>query len=123
MDIVGYATIKKDATTGRGSNNIESFLFQDCRVFEFAKDGAVLVVNPAGDELAMFEKQDVFRKFECEVVGDVICPPNLNEWDKMAYTNKVLTRKGGYNMLLKQMVIAGSLAFGKLNDNFLFAKQ
>ena len=122
MDIVGYCTIDRNATTGV-AKNINSFLGKDLRVMEFAADGGVLVLNPEATELAMFDKKDVYRKFECTICGDVICPPRLDMMGQMAYTYKVTTRKGGYNPLLKGMVIQASLMKGKFNDSFLFQKQ
>lgn len=122
MEVVGYCTINRNATTGRGED-LHTFIGKDCRVLEFAKDGGVLVLNQQATSVAMFDKQDVYRKFECGTDGHVICPPNLNIFEKMAYFTKVTTRKGGYNNLLKNMVIQASLMKGKLNDDFLFQKE
>jgi hypothetical protein len=122
MEVTGYCTISKNATTGRGEN-LQSFIGKDCRVFEFSTDGGVLVVNSEATGVAMFDKEDVVRKFECRVVGDVLCPPQLNVVEQMVYVAKVTMRKGGYNNLLKNMVIQASLAKGKLSDDFLFQKE
>lgn len=43
--------------------------------------------------------------------------------EQMMYVHKVTTRKGGYNNLLKNMVIQVSLMNGKLTDDFLFQKE
>lgn len=119
-EVVGYATIKKDATTGV-SIDLPSFLGQDVRVLEFSKhDGSVLVVNREATALGTFEKEDVYRSFECSVIGDVICPPGLNFIEQIAYQVKVHSRKGGYVPLLKGMVIQASLMKGRLYDDFLF---
>lgn len=123
METVGYCTIKKDATTCKGTNNPERFIGKDCRVIEFAPDGGVLVLDSEATGLAMFDKQDVYRKFECSVSGDVICPPNMGMLEQMVYATKVMTRKGGYNQLLKGMVIQASLMKGKFTDDFLFQKE
>lgn len=122
MEIQGYATINKNATTGVGPE-IDSFLGQDVRVVEFASDGGVLCVNREATAMAMFEKQDVYRSFKCTSVNNVICPPNLNLLEQMMYIGKVITRKGGYNLRLKQMVIQASLMKGEFYDYFLWAKQ
>lgn len=122
MEVMGYCTINKNATTGMGIY-LETFIGKDCRVMEFANDGGVLVVNSQASAMATFEKQDVYRKFECSVWGDVICPPKLNFVERMMYMAKVTTRKGGYNLLLKNMVIQASLMKGKFNDDFLFQKE
>lgn len=122
MEVVGYCTIKKDATTGVGLE-LESFIGKDCRVIEFARDGGVMVMNSQATSIATFDKQDIYRKFECSVSGDIICPPNLNILQQIEYSAKVTFRKGGYNLLLKNMVIQMSLAKGKFTDNFLFQKE
>ena len=123
MDIQGFCTIKKNATTGTGTENPEWFLGEDCAVMEFGHDGCVLVLDKEGRGMAMFDKEDVARKFECNIMMDVIVPPKLNLIEQMAYATKVITRKGGYNNLLKNMVIQASLFKGKLNDDFLFQKE
>jgi hypothetical protein len=122
MELAGYCTISKNATTGRGSN-LESFIGKDCRVMEFAADGGVLVINSEATSLASFDKVDVYRKFECKACGDVLCSPELDLVGQMIYATKVTTRKGGYNLLLKNMIIQASLMKGKLYDDFLFQKE
>ena len=122
MDVVGYATIKKDAV-GQSPLPMSEFQGQDVRVFEFASDGGALVINAKATGIAMFDKEHIYRKFECGVSGDVLTPPGMNVVDQMMYMSKVLSRKGGYNNLLKNMVIQASLMKGKFNDQFLFAVQ
>lgn len=122
METVGYATIRKEATTGVGPE-INSFLGQDVRVMEFAEDGGVLVINREATAMAMFEKQDVYRSFKCTVQGDYICPPGLDFLQQMEYSARCTLRKGGYNPTLKAMVIQASLMKGKFTDSFLWAKQ
>ncbi len=71
----------------------------------------------------MFEKSDISTYFRCQVVGDIVCPPDLNHIEQMIYSAKVMNRKGGYGPLLKRMVIAASLMKGKFDDSILFAGQ
>lgn len=123
MDVVGYAEIKKDATTGRSPIPIENFIGKPCRVMEFTPEGDVLIVNSEATGLATFDACDVYRKFECKVLGDVLTPPDMNMVEQTIYVAKVQTRKGGYNNLLKQMVIQASLLKGKFTDSVLFAVQ
>lgn len=122
-DIMGFAHIKKDATTCKGAKNPSEFLGQICAVIEFGVDDCVLVLNPQGNALAMFDKEDVFRSFKCIVSGNIICPPNQNSLDTILYVGKCIERKGGYNNLLKNMVIHASLVKGKFNDSFLWQLQ
>lgn len=124
MELQGFCTIKKDAKSGSGTENLEWFLGKDCAVMEFSEhDGSVLVMDWDGRGLAMFDKEDVQRKFECRMSGDVIYPPKLNLTEQMTYFSKVINRKGGYNKLLKNMVIQASLLKGEFYDDFLFQKQ
>jgi hypothetical protein len=123
MDIVGFAHIKKDATTCSGAENPEEFIGKTCAVMEFGFDDCVLVLNLEGTALATFDKQDVQRSFKCGYSGSVITPPNLDLIHQMMYVTKAQTRKGGYNSLLCNMVIEASLMKGEFNDSFLWAKQ
>lgn len=122
MEVTGYCTISRTATTGRG-DKLETFIGKDCRVMEFASDGGVLVVNSEATALASFDKKDVYRKFECKVNGDVICPSDSDLVAQIVYVGKVHMRKGGYNKLLRNMVIQASLMKGKFTDDFLFQKE
>lgn len=124
MDIVvGFVYIKKNATTCRGAKNPEEFMGQTCAVMEFAKDGGVMCFNPQKTALAMFEIEDIIKKFECSIVCDVICPPNQDLMQNMAYVTKCMMRKGGYNKLLAMMVVEASLMKGKFTDSFLWQLQ
>lgn len=127
MEIQGYCRIKKTATTGRGAKDYAPFLGETLRVMEFASDGGVMVgvmvVNAEGTALASFDKVDVERWFSCKAVGDVLVPPDLGFADQLLYYHKVTGRKGGYNRILKQMVIEASLHKGRLNDNLLFSLE
>lgn len=123
MDIVGFAVIKKDATTCKGANNPNEFMGEICSVIEFGHDGDVLVLNPKGTALAMFEKCDVTTSFKCGYSSGVVTPPDLEVFHQMAYVVKATTRKGGYNKLVRNMVIAASLHKGEFNDNLLWSKQ
>lgn len=122
FDIVGFCSINPKATTCKAENP-EEFIGQICAVFEFAADGGVLVLNPQGTALAMFDKKDVWKSFKCNIFNGVVVPHNLNPIEKAAYAMQRITRKGGYNHIVRQMVIVASLHKGVLNDNFLFQKQ
>ena len=122
MEVVGYATIKKDAVVP-STLPMSEFQGQDVRVMEFDREGGALVVNAKATGIAHFDKEHIYRKFECGVQGDVLTPPGLNLVEQMMYVGKVMTRKGGYNGILRQMVVQASLMKGKFNDQFLFAVQ
>lgn len=129
FDIEGYCIIKTDATTGKGTKP-ESFLGKTVRVVEFGKhDGCVLVVNNEATAMCMFDKEDIARSFntihsfKCGQVGDVVTPPGLNPIEQMMYASKAMARKGGYNHIVRQMVIASSLHRGEFCDSILWAKQ
>lgn len=120
MELQGFCTIKKGALTCAGTDHPEWFVGKDCVVMEFDSDGGVLVIDFNGRGMASFDKEDVYRKFECQMMADVICPPKLNTIDKLLYCSKVHARKGGYNHILKDMVIQASLFKGEFHDDFLF---
>jgi len=121
-NIVGYCTIKNNATTGVGLN-LETFIGKNCRVIEFSQDGGVLILNNEATALAMFDKDDVIRKFECNQFGDILTPPKLDFIEQSLYASTRMNRKGGYNYIVRNMVIEYSLMKGKLTDDFLFQKE
>jgi hypothetical protein len=124
MDIVGFVDIKSTATTCKGAINPNEFIGKTCAVMEFGYNDSVLVLNPKGTALAMFDKEDIGRKFKCSgLVSGVVCPPNMNEFEKLIYVSKALGRKGGYNNLVMNMVIQASLMKGEFTDNFLWQSQ
>lgn len=122
-DIVGYCLIKKDAKSFISIAKLETFTKQACRVMEFGVDGCAMIINPEASAIATVDKEDIIAKFECSVHADFICPPNLDFTEQMMYTTKLMTRKGGYAPILRDMVIAASLHSGKFNDNFLWQNQ
>ena len=123
MEVVGYAVIKKGATTGTSHLPLEKFTSERVRVMEFAEDGGVLVLNSEGTGLAMFDKCDVHTSFKCTVEGDIVCPPDYNIMKRFEYMTLATSRKGGYNWQLKEMVIQASLMKGKFHDRFLWQQQ
>jgi hypothetical protein len=120
MEVVGYVTIKKDATTGTSAVPMERFLGKDCRVFEFASDGGVFVIDAQATGIAMFDACDIYRSFKCNEYNGVLCPPGGTPLANMAYSMKAISRKGGYPPTVKFMVIEASLQKGEFNDNFLW---
>ncbi len=122
-DIVGFVHINKNATTCKGAKNPNEFIGQTCAVMEFGDDGCVLVLNPQGTALAMFDKEDCYRSFKCGYSNGVVTPPHLANLDQMMYVLKSQQRKGGYNWLVRNMVIESSLMKGEFHDNFLWQMQ
>lgn len=122
-DIVGFVEISKDSKSCKGALNPNEFIGQTCAVMEFGADDCVLVLNPQSTALAMFDKEDVKRKFRCSYFNGVICPPNKDVFTQMAYIHKCQTRKGGYDGIVRNMVIEASLMKGEFCDGFLWAKQ
>jgi len=124
MNIVGFVNIKDNATTCKGARNPNEFIGKTCAVMEFGVDDCVLVLNPKGTALAMFDKEDIYTKFKCSgLVNGIVCPPNLNEFEKLMYVGKASSRKGGYNNLVMNMVIQASLMKGEFTDTFLWQRQ
>ncbi len=121
--LVGFVTISRNATTCKGALNPNEFIGKNCPVMEFGVDDCVLVLNPQGTALATFDKEDVARSFKCGYSGGVITPPNLDMLGEMSYVVQAQQRKGGYCVLVRDMVIEASLMKGEFSDSFLWAMQ
>lgn len=122
MKIVGYAEIKSNAVKITAASPYK-FKGKVVRVYEFASDGGILVVDNSATELAMIEKEEIARSFKCNQEGNTLMPIGLDVTQKAGYQIKVQIRQGGYNDLLMKMVIAASLAKGQFDDNILFQNQ
>ena len=121
--IVGFARIKKEAPSCTGEKNPSEFTGQNCAVMEFGIDDCVLVLNPKSTALAMIDKEDVVASFKCGYINGVVTPPNLNIIEQMDYVIKAQMRKGGYNHIIREMVIAASLHKKQFNDRFIWELQ
>ncbi len=123
MDVVGYALIKSDATSITSPIGIEHWINCPVRVLEFSFDGSILALNSKADSLAMIDVKDIKSSFECKVVNNLyIVAPNLSFIEESLYVGNCLQRKGGYNTIVRDMVVAASLHSGKFNDSFLWQK-
>lgn len=126
MNIQGYCIIKSGAEFDfltMPDQDPKEFWGKPIRIMDFGVDGSVMVVNNNGNMLATFKKEDIAAMFKCEMQGNVVCPPGLNEIDKLLYVGKCLGRKGGYNDIIRYMVICASLHKNEFNDSVLWAKQ
>lgn len=121
MEVVGYAQIVSNPTTGVSVIPIKEFDTLFVRVIEFASDDSgILVVNNKATAIAIFDKCDVKASFKCTRLGEVICPPDLDLSQQMIYSAACMSREGGYNYILRNMVIMASLHKGEFNDNVLW---
>ena len=123
FETVGYVVISAKAEIVSAAPD-KDFQGQTLRVMEFATDGGAMVVNNDGNALAVIEPADIKASFKCAVVNNlVICDPNLNLVEQMVYYAKATSRKGGYNHMVKAMVIAASLHRKEFCDSVLWQKQ
>ena len=124
MDICGYVTITDDAIgIGIEPKYLSTFRGKDLRVLEFDCDGGALVVNNEGNAVGMFDKNEIKRFFKCSYFGDFICPPGIDHLHQHIYVSKCMTRKGGYDKILHDMIVQASLMMGKYVDSFLWELQ
>lgn len=113
LDPEGYAKIERE------------ILDVPIRILDIAVDGnGFLAVAPNGvTGIDVRDMKAVDRWFECEDWGFVLIPPGLDFAKKMLEASKRIGRKGGYNDLIRRMVVMSSLHYGKFNDDFLFQCQ
>lgn len=120
----GYCLIKNNPTTlNPKPKDIQQFVNVPLRIIDAGVDNSYLVVNPKGDEVVMVDSQDVVRVFTCNFIGDVPIPQEMDYIQGLLYYQKLQSRKGGFNEILRRMLIASSLRSGKFNDTFLFQNQ
>ena len=135
-DVKGYCQLKstKHCFIGYskehdpdGYNDIEQGLIKALYipVVDIGTDGnSLLCIEPGGRALVdVCSMADVACWFQCRERGDVVLPVCDDELELLAEMSRRIARKGGYNHLLKGMVILNSLRKGEFNDDFLFAKQ
>lgn len=109
-----YAEIQKD---------LREALF--LRVIDIGVDnsGLLLLDNKNRCIVDVRDMKSVAAFFRCGMIGDVVLPPDLSLMAQMAEYTRRITRKGGYNYLVRNMVIMNSLSKNSFDDRFLFQKQ
>jgi hypothetical protein len=121
MDIKGYCLLKKDPTTAMPvPSDIKKFIGCPLRIIDVNPEGDVLVISPEADEVILFLASDIKSKFLCGSMDEFITPPGLDYVAQVEYCAKLISRKEGYHLILKHMVIAASLHAGKFNDSMLW---
>lgn len=123
MELQGYCMINPDADFSRAMGEKDQWINKPLRVMEFGVDDCVLVMNTKATEMAMFEPNEVTRKFKCSQQGKVVMPPGLDQVESMMYMNKAMSRKGGYCHIVRSLVISTSLSRGEFCDSCLWQKQ
>lgn len=121
-DVVGYVSTSDTTTVVSAAPNSD-FQNKVLRVMEFGVDESPLVINNQSTALAIIENKDVVSKFKCSEFMGIVCPPELDILGKMSYVTRVMSRKGGYAPILKDMVIAASIHKGKFDDSILWLNQ
>lgn len=123
MKTVGYCILKSEVDKDPVMPSPNGWANKPIRVMEFDQRGGVLALDNSATAMGMFNKEMITHSFKCSNIGNIICPPNLNELEKMAYMTKVMSRKGGYDPKLKYLVIAASLHRNEFCDSILWQKQ
>lgn len=131
-DIKGYCILKSldDVFVGWDRNSDPKGYEAICqrsvgtplRILDVAVDNSgFLALDPQAVCLLDIRSMDsVSAHFLCGQYGDYLVPPGLDIQGRMAYALRCMTRKGGYNDILRRMVIAASLHSGEFDDRFLW---
>lgn len=134
-EIKGYCTLKsldnvfigydEDAFPKVYKEIQERSLQNPLRIIDIGRDNSgFLALEPGGLCLLDIRSMEgVDKYFFCESSGDYILPPNLTYKDKFGYIFKCMNRKGGYDNIIRRMVIFASLHSGKFDDRFLWDKE
>lgn len=122
-DIVGYVLPKKDAT-GQSPIDLSRFRGIPCRALEINHASkSVLVIDPDGAGLGMFDFDQVERMFECKSCSGLLVPKCLDEMSALMYVGCVFAHKQNQIRdmeFIRKMVIIQSLAKGEFCDTLYF---
>ena len=122
-DIVGYVLPKKDAT-GQSPIDLSKFRGIPCRAFEINRASkSVLVIDPDGAGLGMFDFDQVERMFECKSCSGLLVTKSLDEMSALMYVGRVFAHKQNQTRdmeFIRKMVIVHSLAKGEFCDTLYF---
>jgi len=124
-DITGYVLVKNDAKCEHAvmhtPEELQGKIFRALELNDSTK--SALIIDNKAVAIDMIDYNDIERKFHCIKVNDVILPPGEDMLVNMFEAERRLLRKGGYDSMVRGMVIASSLHKEKFNDDFLFQKQ
>lgn len=121
MDLQGFAMVKDSANFQNVMGDKKGWLGNPIMALELNdRTNSALLLN--GVNMGMFDYGDLLSSFKCDKVGDVLVPIGLSEIDKMLYQGLVIGRNGGYNNIVRNMVIMASLHKGKFSDSLLWQK-
>lgn len=142
MKIKGYAIIKKGADLKYAMDSQTGNIFDDRSEEEIQKDleeiwigkpircleinhssKSILALSQDATKMAMFDMSDASTFFECIEEGGILCPPNMGTLERIPYMSKVINRVGGYNPIVRSLVIGSSLHKGEFTDDVLWQKQ
>lgn len=89
------------------------------------EDSGYLCVPPDASCLVdVRDKASVRNIFFCDEEGDILIPPGIDDMVKrMVEFTKRSMRQGGYDRIVRNMVIAASLQKGEFYDDFLFKNE
>lgn len=125
-DIKGYCILKSTNTIMGYAGDPEELIkgVPFLRIIDIAVDNSgFMVLNPQGNALAVVDMPDIDRYFLCDEMAGVLIPPDLNFGQQLIEAHRRSSRKGGYNEIIRRMVIVASLHAGKFCDDFLFELQ
>jgi len=124
MEINGFFELNSDANLKFAMGENKIWINKIIKALEINEDtNSVLGLDDSGTQMGMFEMSDVKRYFHCQVTQGIIIPIGLNLVDSMIYMQKRIDRKGGYDAVVRALVIGCSLHKGAVDDKFLFQKQ
>lgn len=84
-------------------------------------NSGLLLIEPKGACIVdCQDMKDIRAWFQCDEVGDILLPPGLSEMQQLEECSIRYNRPGGYNQIIRSLVIASSLQSGEFDDKFLF---
>lgn len=84
---------------------------------------SVLVIDPEGTAMGMFDFDQIQSMFECQCVGGLLIPPGIDPIEAMMYSTRVLSDKRNQQRdmnFIRKMIVVQSLMKGKFCDTLYF---
>ena len=122
MEPQGFCMIKDEANFERAMGKKEDWTKGQIIMCMEINERSKSVLALKGNNMGMFEFEDLRAHFKCDKKGIFLFPPGLTLQEQMTYEYYVTRRNGGYQPLMMNMIIMASLHRREFCDSVLWQK-